>query len=198
MNRVLTTKKIHWFCEPCNNGWMADLERRAKPILLPLIDGERPLLTPAEQRVIAAWTYLKAVVVAFDTPQYVGPRPGQRRWFMRHQVPVPGSFVQGFKYDLSKQGKEMRYAYWHAGVAWAATPERRVRYWSVLLVLQNLCLHSCGGPLNGPLELRPQFLDSAHLWPNAGVELQWPPESDADEELVDRLSVRGPIWVARN
>jgi hypothetical protein len=45
-------------CGACNHGWMSRLETAAKPILIPLIEGERSLaaLTSAEREILGKWT----------------------------------------------------------------------------------------------------------------------------------------------
>jgi hypothetical protein len=54
--------KVRRVCQKsCNGGWMADLEREAKPILTPLVRGERRGLLAADQEVIARWMVLKAL-----------------------------------------------------------------------------------------------------------------------------------------
>lgn len=198
MRRTITTKKVHWFCEPCNTGWMSQIERRAKLALLPLIEGEQRVLTVEEQHIIATWAYLKAVVIAFDTPDRVQMSPAQRRWFMRHQRPLPGSFVQGFPYDLAGRDTEMRMTYWTADVLRRRQPDTRARYWSVVIVMHKLCLHVSGGPLSGPLDLLPLFSDSAHFWPAVGRPLWWPQPAVFFEAAVDRLSHEGPIKTFRS
>jgi hypothetical protein len=52
-------------CEKnCNNGWMRRLENAAKPILVPLIDGQQPPseLSSAGRTIVAKWTAKTAYV----------------------------------------------------------------------------------------------------------------------------------------
>lgn len=42
-------------CAACNNGWMSELEGRAKPLLEPLISGHARTLTPTDQMALALW-----------------------------------------------------------------------------------------------------------------------------------------------
>jgi hypothetical protein len=42
-------------CEPCNTGWMNDLEAAAAPILEPMMRGEARTLDVAEQDIVALW-----------------------------------------------------------------------------------------------------------------------------------------------
>jgi len=45
-------------CDQCNTGWMSQLEERAKPILIPLMAGEREVvdLNKEDRLLIARWT----------------------------------------------------------------------------------------------------------------------------------------------
>lgn len=45
-------------CDDCNHGWMGRLEDDSKPILIPLIEAERPVfgLTDEERLVLARWS----------------------------------------------------------------------------------------------------------------------------------------------
>lgn len=49
-------------CTRCNTGWMRQLESAAKPILVPLMKGERVTLTPDDQLLIARW-FAKTVII---------------------------------------------------------------------------------------------------------------------------------------
>lgn len=55
--------QIKCVCEKrCNNGWMREIENAAIPIMTPLIKGEPKTLSPHDQKVIATWAVLKAMV----------------------------------------------------------------------------------------------------------------------------------------
>jgi hypothetical protein len=51
----MKSKRLRVVCKPCNNEWMSVLQTTAKPILLPFIQGTWATLTPASQRILAAW-----------------------------------------------------------------------------------------------------------------------------------------------
>src|SRR5581483_3341668 len=54
-------------CANCNNGWMSDLENRAKPILTQLFDGMPPAdLNPEERALLARWAIKTAFML--DSP----------------------------------------------------------------------------------------------------------------------------------
>ncbi len=57
--------KVKVVCEPCNTGWMSDIEDKyGKPDLLPLMMGYKDAkFSRKEARSLAIWSYLKAIVL---------------------------------------------------------------------------------------------------------------------------------------
>jgi hypothetical protein len=55
-------------CLSCNNGWMNDLENRARPTLKEMISGSGVSLTPDEQRDVATWAAKTAMCVEKTFP----------------------------------------------------------------------------------------------------------------------------------
>lgn len=49
-------------CETCNNQWMSDIETKAKPSLVEMIEGHSVGLDQAQQEAVAKWLALKALV----------------------------------------------------------------------------------------------------------------------------------------
>jgi len=81
----------------CNNGWMREkIEEIARPIMAPLIEGngflrgETTLIHPAQQRIIANWAVLKAMVAEFDPQGTVTTHYMQRRFFKAKLTPPAG------------------------------------------------------------------------------------------------------------
>lgn len=56
---------LNSICTRCNNGWMSRLEMEVKPILLPLISGERSSqsLSADERTVLACWAFKTAFMI---------------------------------------------------------------------------------------------------------------------------------------
>lgn len=74
--------QVHAVCEPCNNGWMSDLEQVVKPLLSPLVRASRTTLTSLQCRVLTRW-YIKTALMlelAGDRTQRVAP-PELDDWF---------------------------------------------------------------------------------------------------------------------
>lgn len=79
--------KIYCVCGPCNNGWMRQqVDEAAKPILTKLIKGERTLITPDEQKKIAAWAVLKLMVSEYENGD-ITFHHAQRKRMMRKRLP---------------------------------------------------------------------------------------------------------------
>jgi hypothetical protein len=61
---------VRCVCQPCNNGWMSQLEFQAKRFLQPLLMGESRGLDMSGQTTIAMWSLKTAMVLeALDQPQ---------------------------------------------------------------------------------------------------------------------------------
>jgi hypothetical protein len=75
--RVWTNKELaivaRQVCKKCNNGWMSDLESRAKPVLTPLVQGASGYLDASDQATIAAWGAKTALALHLTTPEKVAP-----------------------------------------------------------------------------------------------------------------------------
>jgi hypothetical protein len=89
--------QIKCVCETrCNNGWMRRIENQARPIMFPLIEageilrGEKIRLTPHDQKTIATWAVLKAMVAEFDPNGWVTTHHAQRKFFKQNLTPPAG------------------------------------------------------------------------------------------------------------
>jgi|SRR5882672_381726 len=77
-NQLLETPRVHSsfnfihgrVCCECNTGWMCNLEGIAKPILVPLIDRQRPIesLSQAESSIVGKWAAKTAYMHSWISP----------------------------------------------------------------------------------------------------------------------------------
>lgn len=92
-------------CKPCNTGWMANLEGLAKPILVPLIKGERVTLDRRQQALLTVWTVKTCMVHehvgAFGHPsRFSRYFTREERHTMRNILWVPpGTFLWLGRYE---------------------------------------------------------------------------------------------------
>jgi hypothetical protein len=57
--------KIRAVCEPCNTGWMSDLETAVQPLIEPMIKGYNGSLTTDEQITVSTWASMKTAVFEY-------------------------------------------------------------------------------------------------------------------------------------
>jgi hypothetical protein len=78
-------------CDRCNNGWMNELEKEAKPLLIGLIDGKVSLLniTAEERATVAKWATKTAYVTSYASPLKKTPDPSHLRYMRDHAGAVP-------------------------------------------------------------------------------------------------------------
>ena len=75
-------------CAACNNGWMSDVEAKAKPILLDLVDAKGRSLDRDDQHRLATWAALKACVFDALHPDGLGVPTEHRRRLYTYKKPA--------------------------------------------------------------------------------------------------------------
>jgi hypothetical protein len=76
-------------CRSCNQGWMNNLERLARPHLTPLFEGQLRVLDAPTQRVVAAWAVKTALALALAAPPPRAVEPVHYRELARLQRRPP-------------------------------------------------------------------------------------------------------------
>jgi hypothetical protein len=75
-------------CAACNNGWMRQqIDNRARPIMIPLIKGQQLRLSPDQQRIVATWAAMKAMVAEYGESEAVTTHHAQRKYLMKNRLP---------------------------------------------------------------------------------------------------------------
>jgi len=85
--------RVRVVCRECNNGWMSVLQSEAKPILVPLLKGERIGLHKKAQATLAAWIAMFTMVAEHQsrTPRKVAITTAHRRYLMDNRT-VPSDW----------------------------------------------------------------------------------------------------------
>lgn len=84
------SQKLKIVCHPCNNGWMSQLQIRAKPWLLPLVLGQWSDLSVEAQAALAAWATMFTIIAEYVDPPMAGVSLAERREFMASKEALPG------------------------------------------------------------------------------------------------------------
>jgi hypothetical protein len=100
-------------CDPCNSGWMDNVDRAAEQIVEPMVIGKRATVRRyLDQKSVARWVSQVAILIdQTQTVQVIPPEIPQR--FYEDQEPLPGMTV------------------WLAGTGTAWSVEAWVRAWVI-------------------------------------------------------------------
>ena len=97
-------------CGPCNNGWMSEMEAAAKPILEPLLRFSGRRLHRREQRTLANWALLKAIVLDETHPDSRAILPEHADYLYRHHT-LPDSGCWAWMATYNVEQELVHYAY---------------------------------------------------------------------------------------
>jgi hypothetical protein len=93
------TRKVRVVCQKCNGGWMSALEAQAKPLLLPLINGENGKISVEAQRVLATWASKTVMTAEFIHPKSAVIEVQERKLLMEHLLPPERWHVWMARYE---------------------------------------------------------------------------------------------------
>jgi hypothetical protein len=152
---------------------MSDTEATAKPILSPMVRGDRALLSASDQLALAAWATMKAYIAEYALGEVVVATKADRRGLMSTQCP-PGAVavrigavervgiadsVTRLVYSASSEGTT-------SGLASCTT-------FTLGCVVLQVC-HGLGISIDWttPSELRADYVP---IYPPCPGEVHWPP-----------------------
>jgi len=92
-NRLFTLQP-KCVCASCNNGWMSEVESRAKPFLEPMVEGKRRVELDAEaQNAISSWACLKAMTGHYSHGSFGPIATDWRKYFFDTRQPPDSWFI---------------------------------------------------------------------------------------------------------
>jgi hypothetical protein len=187
--------QIECVCERrCNNGWMRqNIEDRARPIMIPLITGQPARILPEQQRVIAAWAVLKAMVAEYDRHGWVTTHHMQRKRLMRTLLPPE----RGWVVWIGHYARSRWVPFWGSSpfLYLSKQQERRARadvrathfnsHISTQVVGQ-LFIHVIRSPARSFVEgwrfSTPDKGALLRIWPPGGASIAWPGRTMTDRD----------------
>ena len=84
------TKKVRAVCRRCNNGWMSEIEGRAKSPLLSALTSQDLNIDTAQIAALAVWAVLKAIVGEHASEDHLTPYEDRSR--LRSSQAIPPYF----------------------------------------------------------------------------------------------------------
>lgn len=188
-------------CKSCNEGWMSDLETESKPILLPLVFGDKPnvQLSPNDQRVLATWALKTAIVADFFGKEPYLPSSVYRQLFEKRCPPktclVFVSAYGGTDYKLTSHNNWMSVTtrnFWNRLGVFERGPVDMEGGMSTLRLLRLILQVAIFEREDAPLATlrKPSGYDEV-IWPIADRPVAWPPSGKAlDDSGVRAYSLR--------
>ena len=180
-------------CGPCNHGWLHNLEKAFRALMLNPIHGFPARLSPEEQSIVAVWAiktwlFLEIAFAHERGGRVISETP---RWLREHNEP-PGYY----QVRLGQVDAEHRQIMWlSTTTVWAQADKPPIGVMGVFHI-GNLLFH-IWAPLYGP-ETRSENLSSLgvgerlapfflQVWPNETEEVRWPPSGILRLDDLDRL-----------
>lgn len=177
-------------CRRCKTGWMADIERRALPLLSWMISGRPVSLSADNQTRIAAWIALHSLLTRYINDPVNEPEKRWRRYFYVHKLPPPTCY----QWLAAYQGdREFHYQGYDLAIRrMPGKPRRRSMEHSnginVTFVIGNLITNLIWVRKGKPGRLdAPGFV---RVWPVTDDAGAWPPSVAFDDTGVDAIARR--------
>ena len=185
--------KLRAVCGPsCNNGWMRELDEAARPIISPLIQGQRLLLDESAKITLASWA--AKVQLLF---QYMGapPRPvSQQRRDAMYESHKP--YKNSYLWLAAYAGGRPIFARAHeVQMVRPSKPSEPLSGERFTITIGKVALQVFIGPEHPTHAVALTPVDAARpwllpLWPDVSP-ITWPPSremSDADVEVFSTFS----------
>ena len=177
-------------CAACNNGWMAEIEDRAKPLLTPMILGNRISLTMQEQEAITSWVTLRSLLFRYTSEPVEAPDRDWLEYFREHRLPSPASYawLAAYRGDAmfhysSHTLSVIRYPDKPRRAEWETANGINVTFTIGDLIANFLWIRQ-GKPGN----LDPQGF--IRVWPTSDTATGWPPSTTWDDAGVANIATR--------
>ena len=195
-------------CIDCNNGWMSRLQQAAKPVLLPLIQGDPTRLSRQNQRLVARWATMSVMTSDFIDPNKQAVPIEDRRQFSKTGEPPADTW----KIWIGRFQRQEWRGYWvhnsipigdneeELGVTEEGHPHPNTQ--TTTLVFGELYVHafSCPYPeIVRPVELSDRATSVlTQIWPVQHENVTWPSgmmsDRDADTMAGEIFAHLDYIW----
>lgn len=194
--------KLRVVCRSCNNGWMSRLQTQTKPILLPLVSGERTILWKRQAQTLASWATMFVMVTewARRNSELVVSTSSDRLGFSQTTIPPRGWKIWVGRYERGDwpgvfarttfpiESPETPVVYASNG---AAMPNSQ----AVTFVIGQVAFHVFCSPIRAFVQKQQLPAEAiSQLWPLRKTPVRWPLDytlSDIDmDNLANRVNER--------
>lgn len=179
-------KTMKIVCRTCNGGWMSELENAAKPIMIPMMQGERVVLDAAARLTLAQWIALKAMLADANVPGDTVLSAQQRLAFKnRREIPPSFSANIGRTTGMLWSTRFHRHAAIMATSVNAKVPASGKNVQAIVFGANQLLMAVFIDESGVGLSVGNRFLSKVpRLFPLDAADLVWPPATLLDVEAV--------------
>jgi hypothetical protein len=196
------SRRLQIVCKGCNNHWMSDLQKAAKPVLIPLITGKsnKPItLNLDRQKLLASWATMTVICAEYFYPSRAAISVTDRRWLYKTK-----SAPNDFRIWIGDYERKDWVPHWghfslriseHEGAqGWTIHPDGtpRSNTQTTTFVVGRLFIHaySCPFPevLNADKIVRAVDSKLVQIWPPRHSFLVWPTASITDRDADNLVS----------
>lgn len=89
----IQSQRLRVVCQSCNSGWMSIIQKAAKPILIPFLDGYWPDIPRQHQSTLATWATMFTMVLEVANEGTSAPYQQGRSLFFLTKMPPPNWFI---------------------------------------------------------------------------------------------------------
>jgi hypothetical protein len=162
---------------------MGDLEAAIKPVLVPLIHGQRTALSRQDQSLIGLWAVKTAMMLEFIHPVNVRTIPtAHYEYVYQQRKPPPKAVV----WLLAYTGGNIRTRHLCRGHLYGPeVPGAPFNVYTVVMVVGHLVIHLVGTNTEGAWNLDPQDAWTParrRIWPPRESGWTWPPDASIPTE----------------
>lgn len=197
---AIQSQKLRIVCDRCNNGWMSRLQNRAKPRLIPFIQGRYRFLSDHDARTLAAWSMMLTMVIEFLDPATAATTPDERRQLSELAIPNDKWMVWFGRAQQWPRWSFCHYGWFHiSGIESDALTGRQLgprispncNCQTTSVRVGGLLMHAYSAR-NSPAHVDPNAFSRKH-----GLRLIWPLSSLGNElHRTKNLSVAQVVNVA--
>lgn len=175
-------------CARCNNGWLAALEQRAKPLLTRPIQGDPTSFHFIDVLTVASWAYKTCILADLASNRVLAALPfhwlGQRRR-PPDDVVVTVAAYGGVRYPQFLYSMPVRYR-----LSSTLAGEQHIDAYLITIGIGHLVFQVFGHHIRGVADLSPSDWKRAYssvIWP-APDSFRWPPMRTLNDDKLFRFA----------
>ena len=185
-------------CEPCNGGWMSELEQETMPILEPLVRGDSARLDVGSQVTLARWAAKVAVLLDHYEAGSVVLAPGDMEQISRFGQAPTGFHIRLAFRDEKELGPFNCFLTTHLAEPIGESRDSsaiQANSFSATLGLGRVAIAVIGGPgVSNP----GRWVEGGDLplmiWPPTISGLEWPPMNPVLRSHDDLMRFHESFW----